>query len=261
MTTGAGLFLSLTISASLARCMRNWSLGMEPVMSVACHGLSPPPHAANHAQSASAPSLASPNLMTNRIAQPGAKRESVTNRLWLAQARGAIVAPHDGRLASLARLRAALDGRRRGLRAVPVLSRRPAVLDAVGVLVAHFPCDLSGARLVRAGALQGRRAAGRVAHRLLRARRGDGLRGAADPYRLLRPAHVLRASRGAFRPPSSGCVPDRARRRRACDPRGDAVLPRARAGREAGARRDEFHAAPRRCAGAVRGAALFLADP
>src|SRR6202789_831427 len=223
--------------------MRNWSLGMAPVMSVACQGLSPPPHAVSHAQSASAPSLASPNLMTNRIAQPAAKRESVTKRLWLARVAKAIVASHDGRPARLARLCAAPHGRRGGLCAVPILSGRSAVLDAVGVLMADLPRDLPGALLLRARPLPGRGAPRRLAHRLLRARRRAGLRGASDPCRLLRPAHVLRASRGAFRPPSPGRVPDRARLRGPHDPRRDADVPRAVAGHQAGARRSGCHAA------------------
>ena len=75
----------------------------------------------------------------------------------------------------------------------------PVFLVTALLVLGWFLCGCARVRLKSSGA--------HVAHRLLRARRRARLRRAADACRFLRPAHVLRASLGAFRAASSGRVP------------------------------------------------------
>src|SRR6185503_8117758 len=101
----------------------------------------------------------------------------------------------------MARLCRAALRRRAALRPYLAISRRHAGLDALGILLAGVSRHRTHACLVLpriAGAAKIRTSAVMAQH-LFRARRGLALHRVANPYRLLRPAHVLRAPLGTFR--------------------------------------------------------------
>ncbi len=127
---------------------------------------------------------------------------------------------------------------------LPLLPGGSAFLDALGIFLA----DLSGHRADPGLVFSGtetpaeRSASAAVAAALFRAGGGQLLDRAADPHRLLRPAHVLRASLGAFRAASFRRLLHRAGHERA-----GAVRRHAQLSQAAGDSRARFRRRSRSC--------------